>query len=300
MQSSYSRRSVMVLAVFVVVAATLGLAGSASAGLTGEFTRFAQCPYKNLEVKKCVYSPTESGEVVLGSKKVPIVNTAVLQGGFGKPNPETGFSKFFGASNGVTLSKAAQPVPGGLAGLVPPESSPPLVKAAITFFFENELTGVSSTLELARPASEIQISENHLGEEEGIALRLPVKVHLENPFLGGNCYVGSSSAPIWWELTTGKTSPPGPNKSIHGYSGELTLLEEGSVLRLDKAVLVDNAWAAPGAEGCGGVLLEALVDPVINLASGLPAAAGSNTAILDNTIYVGAGAAVRLNDEENP
>jgi hypothetical protein len=290
----------MALAMFVIAAVTLGLAGSASAKLTGEFTKFAQCPYTNLEVKKCVYSPTEGGEVVLGTKKVPIVNPAVLQGGFGKPDPETGFSKFFGASNGVTLSKAAQPVPGGLAGLVPPESSPPLVKAATAFFFENGLTGVNSTLELARPASEIQISENRLGEEIGVAMRLPVKVHLENPFLGSNCYVGSSSSPIWWELTSGTTSPPGPNEPIQGYSGELELFEEGSVLRLSNAVLVDNAWAAPGAEGCGGALLEALVDPVIDAASGLPATAGHNTAILENTINVAAGAAMRLNDEENP
>jgi hypothetical protein len=291
----------MCAAALVVAVAALGLAGSASAKLTGEFTKFTQCPYTNLEVKKCIYSPTESGEVVLGSKKVPIVNTAVLQGGFGKPNPETGFSKFFGATNGITLSKAAQPVPGGLAGIVNCKAiSNFLVRIACEATFENGLTGLNSTLELAKPASEIKISENHLAEEEGVTLKLPVRVHLENPFLGSECYVGSSSAPIWWELTTGKTSPPGPNKSIHGYSGELNLLEEGSILRLDKASLVDNAWAAPGAVGCGGFGVELILDPIINAAAGLPAAAGKNTAILNNTIYVGAGAAVRLNNEENP
>src|SRR5690242_13085403 len=112
-QSSKGRASIALLITALVA---LGLASSAQAKLTGNYTRFSQCPYSNLEVKKCVYSTTESGEVVLGSKKVPIVNPVVLQGGAGKQ--VEGIAPFFGATNGVTLSKAPQPVPGGLAGLV--------------------------------------------------------------------------------------------------------------------------------------------------------------------------------------
>ena len=294
------KKRALATAFFVAALAILVLAASASAKLTGEYAKFAQCPYSNLEVKKCLYSPTEGGEVVLGSKKVPIVNTAVLQGGFGKINKETKFSPFFGATNGITLSKAAQPVPGGLAGLVNcKEISNFILRAACEWTFENGLTGLNSTLELARPASEIKINENHLAEEVGVALQLPVKVHLENPFLGSECYVGSSSSPIIWELTTGNTSPPAPNTSIRGSGGELTLIEEGSILRLDNAKLVDNAWAAPGANGCGGIF-SFILDPIIELAAGVPAKAGHNTAILKNTINVAAAAAVRANNEENP
>jgi hypothetical protein len=300
MLKTYRRSKAALGATLLVAISALALTASASAHLTGEFVKFAQCPYSNLEVKKCVYSPTTGGEVVLGSKKVPIVNEAYLQGGFGKPDPETGFSKFFGAKNGITLSKAAQPVPGGLAGLVNcKEISNIILKASCELAFENGLTGASSTLELARPASQIQISENHLAEEVGIALRLPVKVRLENPFLGSECYVGSEAAPIWWELTTGTTKPPAPNSPITGTAGELELFEEGSVLELSKAVLVDNSWAAPGAEGCGG-LFSFILDPVIDVSAGLPAEAGHNTAVLKNTINVAAGAAMRLNDEDNP
>ena len=43
-----------------------------------------------------------------------------------------------------------------------------------------------------------------------MAMKLPVKMHLENPFLGSNCYVGSSSSPLIWNLTTGTTAPPAP------------------------------------------------------------------------------------------
>jgi hypothetical protein len=273
----------------------LAFAGSASAKLTGEFAKFAQCPYNNLEVKKCLYSPTEGGEVVLGTKKVPITNVSYLQGGFSKPNAETGFSKFFEALNGITLSKAPQAVPGGLLGIVPPEKSPALVKALSAFFFENALTGVNSTLELAKPASEIKISENHLAEEIGVALELPVKVHLENPFLGKSCYVGSSSSPIWFKLLTGTTA----DGKYKGYGGEVELFEEGSVLQLKNAVLVDDTWSAPAASGCGGIL-SFLVNPIINGQIGLPSASGKNVAILKNTINVASRAAVKLNNEENP
>jgi len=275
--------------------AALAFAGSASAKLTGEFAKFAQCPYNNLEVKKCMYSPTTGGEVVLGSKKVPITNEAYIQGGFSKPNAETGFSKFYEALNGITLSKAAQSVPGGLLGIVPPEKSPTLVKLLSAFFFENGLTGINSTLELAKPASEIKVSENHLAEEEGVALEMPVRVHLENPFLGKSCYVGSSSSPIWFKLTTGYTA----DKKLKGFGGELELFEEGSVLQLKNAVLVDNTWTAPVASGCGGIL-SFLVNPIINGQIGLPATAGKNASTLKNTINIASRAAVKLNNEEHP
>ena len=60
-------------------------------------------------------------------------------------------------------------------------------------------------------------------------------------------------------------------------------LEESRIIELDDAVLVDNAWSAPAASGCGG-LLSSVIDPIINLASGLPAKAGTNSAILKNDI----------------
>ena len=295
--STKPNRARVIVALGLTALAALALTASAQAKLTGEFAKFAQCPYTNLEVKKCIYAPTEGGEVVLGTKKVPITNTAVLQGGFTKPVEKV--SKFVAATNGITLSKAAQSVPGGLLGIVPPEKSPTLVKLLSAFFFENSLTGVNSTLELAQPASEIRISEVAMAEEIGTALKMPVKFHLENPFLGKNCYVGSSTSPVIWQLTTGFTAPPEPNKPIRGKAGELTLFEEGSVLQLKNDEMVDNAWSAPAASGCGGII-SFLVNPIINGMIGLPSAAGKNTAILKNTVNVAAAAAVRINNEENP
>ena len=102
-------------------------------------------------------------------------------------------------------------------------------------------------------------------------MRLPIKIHLENPFLGSSCYVGSESSPIIWNLTSGKTAPPPPNTSIQGAGGEGEFLEGGRIIQLNNNKLVDNAWAAPGVNGCGGFLVELLLNPIINSASGLPA-----------------------------
>jgi hypothetical protein len=52
--------------------------------------------------------------------------------------------------------------------------------------------------------------------------------------------------------------------------------------------------------GCGGFLVELLLNPIVNAAAGLPAAAGKNTAILNNTVNIAASFAVLENDELNP
>jgi hypothetical protein len=272
---------VALAAAALVALAALVVAPVASAH-SGEYSVFDNCPSTNPEVQGCLYSTTYGGEVILGSKKVPIVNPVVLQGGIGIADPTTGNEKFFAPTSGPTLSKAPQPLPGGLAGLVNCTELG-LLRGLCETIFQNGLTGVNSTVELAKPVSAITFNEGQTVFEGGVGLVLPVKVHLENPLLGSTCYIGSEKEPITWNLTTGATSPPPPNTSIHGSAGKVEFKgEDEGILRLNGAKLVDNAWAAPGATGCGsylGALGEAILDPVINLASGVPAKAGTNTAI---------------------
>jgi len=298
MRKQGKKMGVFGAAMLIVALASLGLAGSASAKLVEPFTKFQYCPWHNAEVSRCLYALTTGGEVVLGNKTVPIEKSVLLQGGLSEEDEKAKTAKFFEPTNKITLSKAQQNVPGGLAGIVPEASSPPLVKALIKFFFENKITGLTSTLELAKPASEIKISEANLSRKEGVALKLPVKLHLENPFLGKSCYVGSSSSPIWWELTTGVTSPKEPNKPIEGKAGEITFLEEGLILQLNNDKMVDNNWSAPGASGCGGIL-GFLVNPIINSQLGTTTA-GHNTAILKNTIEITSPFALEYIEEQNP
>ena len=302
MRMKQNKTRVACTALLIVALAALGFAGSASAKLTGEFKKFELCPYKTAGVERCINSLTTGGQIVLGTKTVTIEKAVTLQGGYTEPaeeGSEAGFSKFFAATNGETLTKAPQNVPGALAGIVPEASASPLVKALVKFFFENKLTGVTSTLELAKSATDIKISEGHLAEGLGVALVLPVKIHLENPFLGKSCFVGSSSSPITWNLTSGLTTPPKGITPIEGKIGDVSFLEKARILHLDNNELVDNAWSAPVASGCGGIL-SFLVNPIINGQIGLPVAAGKNVAKLKNTVNETTSFALKKNDEENP
>lgn len=213
-------------------------------------------------------------------------NPVTLQGGLseGFEKEESFYEHFYAATNGETLSKTPQPVPGGLTGLVNcKEISLSWLRASCESIFENGLTGVNATLELARPASEIIVSESNLAGRSGTALQLPVRVHLENPLLGSTCYIGSSSTPLLWKLTTGTTKPPAGTAPISGTSGKLEFIENEEIAQFSGVKLVDNTWSAPGAVGCGGFPAEYILDPIINASVGVPSAAGKNAAILENT-----------------
>jgi hypothetical protein len=280
------------LLVGLTAMAVAGFATSASAH-SGEFAKFNYCPSTKAEVFKCIDSVTNSGYITIGKKKTPIVNPVTLQGGYSATNREKKrISSFFEATNGVTLSKTPQPVPGGLAGLVNcDEISNFFERIACELFFENEATGVNATLELAKPASAIEVSEFNLANEEGTALTLPVKVHLENLFLGSTCYIGSNSAPIYWHLTTGESVPPSPFTPISGTSGSGEFIENSEIGVLKGAVLVDKTWAAPEPNGCTEPF-SILVDPIIGLKLGIANNAGENIADLENTISFATAEAV--------
>jgi hypothetical protein len=270
----------------VALLGALTVASPASATPKGEYAVFADCPVTTAAI--CIHAATESGEFIVGKKTVPITSTITLQGGLNEAATPTGF-EFVAAKDGNTLSKTPQKVPGGLSGLVNCTSikGSGLIekaeRASCEAIFENGLTGVTATTELAAPASQIQISLGALLGGVGTALQLPVKVHLENPLLGSACYVGSNSAPIVLPLTTGTTSPPAPNKPIKGNPGELTFNGEGTILTVNKNSLVNNSYAAPATNGCGGIF-EFLIGPIINSSLGVPATAGHNTAILNGTL----------------
>jgi hypothetical protein len=301
-QAGTQSRRFVIAAALAALLVSLVAASSAMAGEPkGEFAVFKQCPIGTEELKGCLVSRTESGELEIGSTAVPIVATQTLQGGFGESNPETGQQQFYGAKNGETLSKTPQKVPGGLAGLFKcNEIKNILLRISCEVIFENGLTGVNAVTELTKPASDIYLNENALESEFPYppyppALVLPVKVKLENPLLGGECYIGSSSEPIELALTTGTTSPPAPNKAIKGKLGEITSKEKGKILVIKKNTLVGNAFAVGKAHGCG---LLGVLDGLIEAKLGLPSAAGKNTAILNNTVEQAGHNAVETSEEE--
>lgn len=286
--------------------ATVGLASSAvAAEPTGEYSVFKECPLSVPDINSCVYSLTTSGEVTLGNNTTPITKSIVFQGGEtrevtlkeivveGREGPEIEYEeeeirKFVPAANGETLVKSPQPVPGGLAGLIECDKiNEPVAKLSCELVFQNGLTGVNATTELV---GEANFSFAKLASKE-VGLVMPVRVHLENPFLGSACYIGSASEPIDLKLTTGTTSPPPPNEPITGSPGEAEIRNGGKLVIAHNDSAVDNSFSVPGAKGCGG-LLAAVLDPVIDLKLGLPSPAGKNKAILNGTLEQASSGAV--------
>jgi hypothetical protein len=299
--ASVSRRVVTTVVALFASLAVLALASSALATEhhpKGDYAQFNQCPLSNPATNFCLFAQTESGKFIVGKKTVPITNTITLQGGIHVvENEELEIigTEFIGAENGVTLSKTPQKVPGGLLGINCAEISNGFERAVCEIIFENKFTEVTATTELAAPASSIGINLNNLIGGSGIALSLPVKVKLDNALFGESCYIGSNAAPIPLPLTTGTTSPPAPNKPISGKVGKVEFKNEFALTVVSENTLVNNSFAAPGAEGCGGIF-SFLIDPLVNAQLGIPAAAGHNTAILNGTLKDANAAAVKASE----
>jgi len=278
----------------MAVLAALALPASAAAAPhspTGEYAQFADCPLSHSTLFACLYSESTAGFFQLGKKTVPIKNPVVLQGGL--EVTETGGS-FVPAEDGNTLVKTPQPVPGGLLGIQAPTWWPSLLRNLFNETINNGLTGVMATVEVTNPSA-IEIIPSNLIGGSGTALGMPVKIKLSNAFLGNNCYVGSNSKPIQLNFTTGTTSPPPPNQPITGNPGTISGNATGTVITFGGGRLVDNSYAAPGANGCGG-LFSFLVDPFVNEIVGVPSPAGTNTAVLEGKIQLGEPAAVRASE----
>jgi len=262
-------QTLLVTALCMTSLAAVGVS-SAAATPKGEYAVFSKCPTSTPKVRGCLVARTESGEVKLGNTTVPIVNTQTLQAGL------INLNEYEQEVVGATLTKTPQKVPGGLLGLVKCNeiTGNGLIEKGLRKLcesvFENKVTGVNATTELA---GKVGLNSIALALEEGVALSLPVKVKLENPLLGNECYIGSSAEPIQLELTTGTSG------ALKGKKGNTFTRAEGGILVISNTSLVDSMFTAPKATGCGAF---GLLDGLINKKLGLPASTG-NVAVLNGT-----------------
>lgn len=295
MQFARGRKAVRLLSSAVAVGA-LGavFASPASALPVGQYAPFVQCPVANAAVNQCIYSETTSGSFKLGNTTVPIPATKkiVLQGGvIASFDPVTGFEidQWVNAKNGVTLSKTPLEVPGGLLGIMDASGFGGLLldlfEAAI-----HGVNGVQATAELVGP---VEYNFTNFASASGQAIKLPVRIKLDNPFLGSGCYIGSSSSPVNLSLTTGTTSPPPGNTPLTGDIGSVDYLDGGNLLAVTNNKLVGNTFSVPRASGCGSILFRLLINAAVDLKVGLPAASGKSAAILQGNLKAGNADKVR-------
>jgi hypothetical protein len=210
------------------------------------YSQFAGCPTpaENPNLEGCVRSVVTGGHFKMGNKDVPLVNPMPLTGGV-----REGLEGFTYNSEGG-LKPVKQKVPGGVIGLTG--------LTWLTEFLGSEALTLYAATELA--------GTPQLGLPE---ITLPVKVHLINPVLGNNCYVGSSSNPITLHLKL-KTPPVAKFDPAT------------EILQLNGAEYVDNTFAAPGASGCTLTLfgfIPVSINGLVNTQSGLPSPSGSNETV---------------------
>jgi len=103
-----------------------------------DYAQFKQCPLGKPATKLCLFTQTEGGEFVAGSKTVPISRTITLQGGCisWKARKRNRQDEFIAAKDGETVSKAPQPVPGGLEGVVDPKRLAPALRVLYKEFID--------------------------------------------------------------------------------------------------------------------------------------------------------------------
>lgn len=259
MRSKHLAKSLGIFAAVFAVAAMFAAAAQAKTPAPG-YEQFAGCPSKEEvpTIATCITTTIVGGHFHMGNKEVPIENPMTLSGGL----VSGGTQLVFNSKGGLTPVK--QKVPGGVIGLT-----------GLTWLFEflgSEALTLYAVTELAGTP----------GSPLANPVTLPIKVHLINGVLGNNCYVGSNSSPINLALTFGTTSPPPPNEPISGKSPTLKNDSVTHILHLKEGVLVDNSFAAPGANGCVLTLFGFIpisINGLVNSASGLPAAAGTNETV---------------------
>jgi len=287
LKSKLAAGGVLASALVALVFAATALASSHNP--KGEYAQFAECPLNRVTITDCIFSVSSGGGFTVGKKTVPLVNPVTLQGGFEGAGEEI---EFYGAENGDTLSKTAQPVPGGLLGITAPTWWPKFIQDWFNNLINEGFTGVTATVELTGPTkglTNIDLSTENLLFEEGTALGLPVKIKLSNAILGSNCYIGSNSKPVQLNFTTGTSG------ALKGSAGELSFNEAFTIITISGGKLVDGTYAAPAAAGCGGIF-SFFIDPLVNSILGTPSPSGKNSATLEGKLQDAQAEAVKASE----
>jgi hypothetical protein len=248
-------RKILVAAALTALALTAIFASAANAATPAPpYEDFAGCPSQAEQpfVGECLKYEFTGGHIGFGNRDIPITNTIVLRGAI-----EQETENWLQNSEGGIVP-VRQTVPGGLIGL----TGYKWLDAAVE---SSKQLKLYATVELA----------GNVGSLLEPTLNVPVKVHLENPFLGSGCYVGSDASPIMLHLAT--TTPLGP------FEEEASRPE---VITATGGVFSDASYTVPGAGGCTfnwGPIHQS-INSVVNSAYGLPAAAGVNSTTLDYSL----------------
>ncbi|MEU9349707.1 hypothetical protein AB0D65_01470 [Streptomyces griseoloalbus] len=261
--------------------ASLGTATAAEPALNGEWAPFTRCPVDAPamlaadgfdKTPQCVVSTSASGSIKLGKTTV-VTGKTDLQ--IGVVQNADGTSSVVAPPTGALVADSAT-VPGGLLGLMCP-SNVPVITAICETLDDSTFNKITATMESVGAPYAFDQTAGVLTDMPIVAL--PVRIHLENPLLGGNCYIGSKSQPIL--LRPKNLNYPEFGMSLFKGDGTVDASGEMNRINLTGATQNDSTFAVPGATGCG--LNVGLINAAVNAKTGLPSAAGNNSLTLKDT-----------------
>ncbi|MFF4242873.1 hypothetical protein ACFYY2_00160 [Streptomyces sp. NPDC001822] len=267
-------------ALVMPLSATPAGAATAAAQLNGAWAPFDRCPVDapamlatdgDTDIPLCVTSTSPNGTIKLGNTTATTGSTNLQFGVIQHPAEGT-YTVVPPPAGSIVSGKTT--IPGGLLGIMCP-SNVPVISAVCGQITNATLNKVTATVESAGTPTEFSLVA---GISSGPIVKLPVKIKLENPLLGSNCYIGSSGSPVI--LRPGNLSAPSMAATRHNGDGSDNP-DEGSLIRigLSGAAQGDSQFAVPKASGCG---LGGILSWAIDLKVGLPAAAGSNNLVLND------------------
>ncbi|MFF3957893.1 hypothetical protein ACFYY1_32485 [Streptomyces sp. NPDC001890] len=294
MSAAQNRVRPALLGALVAVAVGIPLstspASAASAQeMNGNWAPFTRCPVDDpamlaadgkTDIAICVASHSESGSIKLGNT-VATTGANDLQFGVVR-NATTGVSKIV-APDGGSIVGAPTEIPGGLLGLMCP-SGIPVVSDICKQLTDNNLNRVVATVQSAGTPTNFDLSAGMTSGKP--IVDIPVRIHLENPFLGSKCYIGTTSSPIVLRpqnLT--KPALASQRFDANGTPNTAGVLNRVALTGNDQG---DAAFAVPGVSGCGPLTLGEL-NWAVNLKTALPSASGNNNLVLNDAATYTAG-----------
>lgn len=274
------RYAVTLAGVAGVILASSGTAALATT-LNGDWAPFTRCPVGDSSmlaadgvniVADCLATNSPSGSVKLGNSTLATGATNLQLGVLINTNTSTDTAV---APAGGAIVAAPVQVPGGLLGLMCP-SNIPVITQICNSITNSKLNALTATIQAAGNPSNLNVANAF--NQGATVVTLPVKIHLSNPLLGSNCYIGSNSSPIVLDPQT-RVVPPNSSSGTFDPNGTPDPNGTMVAVTLSGGTLADNTFAVPGASGCGPL---GLADLAVDLKQGLPSPSGNNTLVLNN------------------
>lgn len=217
----------------------------------------------------CLSSSAPNGTFTIGETTLTSGATDLQLGMLNRAGVYTTVPPAGGAVVGAPVE-----IPGGLLGLMCP-SNIPLVSTICLGLVNNPLNKVTATIQSAGAPTDFNLAA---GLAVGVPIvTLPVKIKLDNPFLGSTCYIGSDANPILLKPAN-LTKPTGRVVRFNA-DGTPSATGQMGYLSMSGAAQGDSTFAVPKSNGCG---LFGILSGAVDLKQHLPSAAGSNSLVLND------------------